>query len=86
MMVGVKSSAFDNRLKLTAEFARTQRVVEQLGEADSARRNILTNRWNQRPYLSFVEHRPFNRRSSAGVSASSPMIVCSRRTRPVVSR
>lgn len=30
MMVGVKSSAFDNRLKLTAEFARTQRVVDEL--------------------------------------------------------
>jgi|GEM_PF-3942906 len=35
-MVGFKGSAFDNRLKLTAEFARTDRVVDELIQRDWA--------------------------------------------------
>jgi hypothetical protein len=35
-MVGFKGTAFDNRLKLTAEFARTDRVVDELIQRDWA--------------------------------------------------
>jgi hypothetical protein len=35
-LAGVKANAFDNRLKLTAEFARTDRVVDELLDRDWA--------------------------------------------------
>jgi hypothetical protein len=42
-LVGFKGSVFDNRMKLTAEFARTERVVENLLDRDWALAD-----WNRR--------------------------------------